>query len=111
MPPTKPGLPEDGTLRLVSAPDPSREVRAAARRCLEWVREGVRFWDMAVAYRHGEAYLPLVEAVFIEVGILAHLHEGLAAGRAADCPESNEVRIHPNEMSKSVAFDANTTVK
>ena len=37
---------------------------------------GVRFWEMAVAYRHGEAYRPLVEAVFIEAGIPVYLHEG-----------------------------------
>ena len=75
-PPAKPAIAADGTLRLVSAPDPSREVRAAARACLQWAREGVPFWDMAVAYRHGEAYLPLAEAVFVEAGIPVYLHEG-----------------------------------
>jgi RecB family exonuclease len=75
-PPTKPAIAQDQTLRLVSAPDPSREVRAAARACLEWARDGVPFWDMAVAYRHGEAYLPLAEAVFVEAGIPVYLHEG-----------------------------------
>jgi ATP-dependent helicase/nuclease subunit B len=74
--PVKPGVAPDGTLRLVSAPDPSREVRAAARACLGWAREGVPFWDMAVAYRHGESYLPLAEAVFVEAGIPVYLHEG-----------------------------------
>ena len=66
----------DRTVRLVSAPDPAREVRAAARACLAWAQEGIPFWDMAVAYRHGEAYRPLVEAVFIEAGIPVYLHEG-----------------------------------
>ena len=66
----------DGTVRLISAPDPSREVRAAARACLQWAREGRRFWEMAVAYRHGDAYRPLVESVFIEAGIPVYLHEG-----------------------------------
>jgi RecB family exonuclease len=75
-PPSGSAIPPDGTLRLVSAPDPSREVRAAARACLEWAGEGVPFWDMAVAYRHGEAYLPLAEAVFVEAGIPVYLHEG-----------------------------------
>ena len=75
-PRVKPALAADGTLRLVSAPDPSREVRAAARACLEWAREGVPFWDMAVAYRQAETYLPLVEAVFVEAGIPVYLHEG-----------------------------------
>ena len=74
--PAKPAIAPDETLRLVSAPDPSREVRAAARACLGWARDGVPFWDMAVAYRHGEAYLPLAEAVFVEAGIPVYLHEG-----------------------------------
>ncbi len=74
--PAAPPIEPDGTVRLVSAPDPAREVRAAARACLAWAAEGVPFWDMAVAYRHGDAYRPLVEAVFIESGIPLYLHEG-----------------------------------
>ena len=74
--PSASGIVADGTVRLVSAPDPAREVRAAARACLAWAGEGVPFWDMAVAYRHGEAYRPLVEAVFIEARIPVYLHEG-----------------------------------
>ncbi len=75
-PPSGRGIGADGTVRLVSAPDPAREVRAAARACLEWASDGVELWEMAVAYRHGEAYRPLVEAVFIEAGIPLYLHEG-----------------------------------
>jgi ATP-dependent helicase/nuclease subunit B len=74
--PSAPPIAPDGSVRLVSAPDPAREVRAAARECLAWAQEGVPFWEMAVAYRHGEAYRPLVEAVFIEAGIPVYLHEG-----------------------------------
>ena len=57
---------------------PTRRARCARRRAraLQWAREGVPFWDMAVAYRHGEAYLPLAEAVFVEAGIPVYLHEG-----------------------------------
>jgi hypothetical protein len=74
--PSAPGLDADATLRLVSAPDPAREVGAAARACLVWTGEGVPFWEMAVAYRQGEAYRPLVESVFTEAGIPVYLHEG-----------------------------------
>jgi ATP-dependent helicase/nuclease subunit B len=74
--PSAPAIDPDGTIRLVSAPDPAREVRAAARACLTWAQEGVPFWEMAVAYRHGEAYRPLVEAVFNEAEIPMYLHEG-----------------------------------
>src|SRR5450755_2887014 len=58
--PAAPAIDADGTIVLVSAPDPAREVRAAARACLAWAQDGVPFWEMAVAYRHGEAYRPLV---------------------------------------------------
>jgi Exodeoxyribonuclease V, gamma subunit len=75
-PPAAPPIPADGTVRLVSAPDPAREVRAAGRACLAWAAEGVPFWDMAIAYRQGDAYRPLVEAVFIEAEIPLYLHEG-----------------------------------
>jgi CRISPR/Cas system-associated exonuclease Cas4 (RecB family) len=74
--PAAPPIAPDGAIRAVSAPDPAREVRAAARACLAWAAEGMPFWEMAVAYRHGDAYRPLVEAVFIEAGIPLYLHEG-----------------------------------
>jgi RecB family exonuclease len=66
----------DETLRLVSAPDPAREVRAAARACLEWTASGIPYFEMALAYRDGDAYRPLVEAVFAEARIPVYLHEG-----------------------------------
>ena len=69
-------IPADDSLRLVSAPDPAREVKAAARACLAWANQGVPFWEIAVAYRHGDAYRPLVEAVFAEASIPVYLHEG-----------------------------------
>jgi ATP-dependent helicase/nuclease subunit B len=66
----------DATLKLVSAPDPAREVRAAARACLAWAADGVPFFEIAIAYRHGDAYRPLVESVFAEADIPVYLHEG-----------------------------------
>jgi RecB family exonuclease len=74
--PAGPAIEADGTIQLVSAPDPAREVKAAARACLTWARDGVPFWEMAIAYRHGEAYRPVVEAVLLEAGIPMYLHEG-----------------------------------
>jgi ATP-dependent helicase/nuclease subunit B len=74
--PDGPAITADESLRLVSAPDPAREVRAAARACLSWAQAGRPFWQMAVAYRHGDAYRPLIEAVFLEAGIPVYLHEG-----------------------------------
>jgi len=75
-PPRGEPLDPDDSLHLVSAPDPAREVRAAARACLAWAAEGVPFWEMALAYRHGDAYRPLVEAAFAEANIPVYLHEG-----------------------------------
>lgn len=66
----------DSSLRLLSAPDPTREAREVARTCLAWAREGIRFHEMAVIYRHQEAYRPVIEAVFAEAGIPLYLHEG-----------------------------------
>ncbi len=66
----------DGTVKLISAPDPAREVRELARTCLSWAREGIRFHEMALVYRHPDAYRPIVESVFAEAGIPLYLHEG-----------------------------------
>ena len=68
--------PPDDTLHLVSSPDPSREVRAAARACLTWAAEGIPFHRMAIAYRHADTYRPLVDAEFRAAGIPVYLHEG-----------------------------------
>ncbi|WP_354699039.1 exonuclease [Paraconexibacter sp. AEG42_29] len=70
----------DGTVRIVSAPDPTREVRAAARACLEWAAAGIPFHRMAIASRHADTYRPLVDAIFREAGIPAYLHEGTPLG-------------------------------
>jgi RecB family exonuclease len=104
--PAKPGIAADGSLRLVSAPDPSREVRAAARACLEWAREGVPFWDMAVAYRQGESYLPLVEAVFVEAGVPVYLHEGSPlAERPLGRQTLGLLELFDGEMSRQAVMD------
>lgn len=66
----------DSSLRLLSAPDPTREAREVARTCLAWAREGIRFHEMAVVYRHQEAYRPVIESVFAEAKIPLYLHEG-----------------------------------
>ena len=54
----------DGTVRLLSAPDPPREVREAARTCLRWAEEGIAFHEMAVVYRRPESYRALIDEVF-----------------------------------------------
>jgi hypothetical protein len=46
----------DGSLALVSVPDPPAEVREVARTCLAWARDGIPFRQMAVAYRQAEVY-------------------------------------------------------
>lgn len=67
---------DDGSVELVSAPDPPAEVREAARACLRWARQGIPFRQMAVAYRQAEVYRPLVEATFAEAGIPVYLDDG-----------------------------------
>ena len=63
-------------MQLVSAPDPLTEAREAARVCLDWARDGIRFREMAVTYRDAATYRPLVEAVFTEAGIPVYLDDG-----------------------------------
>lgn len=105
-PPRGVAISPDATLRLVSAPDPSREVRAAARACLQWAREGVPFWDMAVAYRQGESYLPLAEAVFVEAGIPVYLHEGSPlAERPLGRQTLGLLELFDGEMSRQTVMD------
>ncbi|HZT53413.1 MAG TPA: PD-(D/E)XK nuclease family protein, partial [Gaiellaceae bacterium] len=66
----------DGTVELVSAPDPLTEAREAARTCLAWAADGIAFREMAVAYRQGDVYRSLLEAVFAEAGIPVYLDDG-----------------------------------
>ncbi|MEO9174064.1 MAG: PD-(D/E)XK nuclease family protein, partial [Gaiellales bacterium] len=66
----------DGTVQLVSAPDPLSEVREAARTCLDWAREGILFREMAITYRDAATYRPVIEAVFGEAEIPVYLDDG-----------------------------------
>lgn len=66
----------DGTVDLLSAPDPLAETREAARACLAWAEQGLAFREMVVAYRQAEVYRPLIEAVFAEAGIPVYLDDG-----------------------------------
>ena len=74
--PAPPTGEDDRSVRLLSAADPAREVRAAARACLEWAARGIPFHAMAVSYRQAEEYRPLVESTFREAGIPIYLDEG-----------------------------------
>ncbi len=63
-------------IALVSAPDTVREVWEAARTCLAWAKDGIRFHEMAVVYRNGDPYRALVDEIFGEAGIGAYVHDG-----------------------------------
>lgn len=73
--PSAPG-PEDASLKLLSAPDPAREVREVARQCVAWASEGIRFHEMAIAYRHPDPYRAIIESAFQEARVPVYLHEG-----------------------------------
>lgn len=68
--------PADDSLRLLSAPDPAREVRKVARTCLRWADAGLAFHEIAIVYRHADTYRAIIESVFNEAGIPLYLHEG-----------------------------------
>ena len=81
-------------------------------RALQWAREGVPFWDMAVAYRHGEAYLPLAEAVFVEAGIPVYLHEGSPlAERPIGRQTLGLLALFDGELSRQSVMDFLTDAK
>ena len=81
-------------------------------RALQWAREGVPFWEMAVAYRHGEAYLPLVEAVFVEAGIPVYLHEGSPlAERPIGRQTLGLLALFDGELSRQSVMDFLTDAK
>ncbi len=61
---------------LISAPDTVREVWEAARACLRWAGEGIRFHEMAVVYRNRTPYRDLVDEIFKEAQIDTYLHDG-----------------------------------
>ena len=63
-------------ISLISAPDTVREVWEAARACLAWAADGIRFHEMAVVYRNRDPYRALVDEVFTEAGIETYLHDG-----------------------------------
>lgn len=69
-------LPLAPGVQLTSAPDTVREVWEAARWCLDRVRAGVRFHEMAVVYRNQDPYRALVDEIFSEAKIETYLHDG-----------------------------------
>lgn len=66
----------DDSLRLLAAPDPGREVRHVIGQLLSWADEGIAFREMAIAYRDGATYRPLIEAALRNADIPAYMHEG-----------------------------------
>jgi RecB family exonuclease len=67
---------ETDRVALINAPDTVREVWEAARACLRWAEDGIRFHEMAVAYRNRDPYRALVDEIFTEAGIETYLHDG-----------------------------------
>lgn len=63
-------------VRLINAPDTVREVWEAARACLRWADDGIRFHEMAVVYRNRDPYRALVDEIFTEANIETYLHDG-----------------------------------
>lgn len=70
------GASGDGTVRVVSAPDPAREVRDAVRVATRWAQRGVPLRDIAIVYRHADRYRGLLEDALREANLPVYLHEG-----------------------------------
>lgn len=71
-----------GALALIRAPDREREVRAALRRVLALLVEGAPPEAVALLYRSGEPYAPLVREVAAEYGLPVAIYEGSPLGEA-----------------------------
>lgn len=67
---------ETTSVQLVNAPDTVREIWEAARACLRWAGEGIRFHEMAVVYRNRDPYRALIDEIFSEAHIETYLHDG-----------------------------------
>jgi hypothetical protein len=61
---------------MVNAADTVREIWEAARACLQWAEQGIRFHEMAVVYRNREPYRALIDEIFSEAGVETYLHDG-----------------------------------
>ncbi len=64
-----PKLESGGALSLVTAPSLTAECEAAAARCLDLVRSGCRWRDIAIAVRGYELYRPALESIFSRYGV------------------------------------------
>jgi RecB family exonuclease len=66
----------DATVSLLSTPDPNREAREAVRSCLDWARDGVPLYDIAIGCRNIDTYRQFVESACREAGITVYVHSG-----------------------------------
>lgn len=79
-----PGPPIDagGTVALIGAPDPEREVRAALRQVRALLAAGLAPATIAVLYRGGDRYPQLVREVAAEYALPVCIYEGRPLGTA-----------------------------
>lgn len=71
-----------GAVALIAAPDREREVRAALRHARSLLAAGALPEEVALLYRGGEQYPPLVREVAAEYGLPVAVFEGMPLGSA-----------------------------
>lgn len=80
-------LPDVGRLRVpdlvIEAPDATEEARAATRRVLELLEDGIAADDIAVAYGAVEPYAAIVRDALTRAGVPFHGPDGTTLGRTA----------------------------
>ncbi|MCU0493835.1 MAG: hypothetical protein MUD01_19765, partial [Chloroflexaceae bacterium] len=79
---TPPAIDAAEAIHVVNAPDREREVRAALRRAVRLTEVGVTPEQIAIIYRDGTAYTPLLHEVANEYGLPLALHDGLPLDEA-----------------------------
>ena len=80
--------PTDRTFAIVAAPSEAREVREAVREVVRAIEDGVPAGAIALLFRDGRSYLPLVHETLAAAGVSHYLPAGLplsgtSVGRAA----------------------------
>lgn len=71
-----PPVDADGTLALIAAADREREVRAALRRVRALLQRGAAPEQIALLFRDGTVYVPLLREVAAEYGLPLAVYEG-----------------------------------
>jgi ATP-dependent helicase/nuclease subunit B len=91
-------LEDDGTVRIISSPTQSDEVREVARLVLKFAEEDIPFDEMGILLKNPGNYGFLFQEMFESLGIPTYFHDGLSA---VNTPEGKTVKLFLNLVNKN----------